>query len=180
MSRDDADRTANVALLRRIVAEPKSDFRAGFDGVLGGLLWAEGAAGLDLIDARLLANRDAAEGDVRHAQTALRFYQQYGRDIPPERMKRSLALLLDRPATAPGALQDFTRRQDWEFIDRAAKLFTASAGDDATLDRAVVGYLLVSPRPDAAAALRRLRETAPRRIDEAERYLALVGVRGSS
>ena len=54
------------------------------------------------------------------------------------------------------------------------------AGDDATLDRAVVGYLLVSPRPDAAAALKRLHEASSQRVDEARRYLSLVGVGGSS
>lgn len=180
MAADAATRAENVALLKQIVAEPKSDFRSGFDGILGGLLWAEGPAGLDLIDRQLLANRQAPEGDVRHAQTALRFYQQYGHDIPAERMKRSLALLLDRPSTAAGALQDFTRRRDWDFVDRAARIFVESPGDDVTLDRAVVGYLLVSPRPEAAAALKRLRETAGRRVEEAERYLALIGVGGNS
>lgn len=180
MAVDPATRAENVALLKRLIAEPKSEFRAGFDGMLGGLLWAEGAAGLDLIDKQLLANREAAEGDVRHAQTALRFYQQYGRDIPAERMKGSLALLLDRPSTASGALQDFTRRRDWDFVDRAEKLFLASTGADTTLDRAIVGYLTVSPSPEAAMALKRLREASSRRVDEAQRYLALIGVGGSS
>jgi hypothetical protein len=179
LARDDAVRAENVALLRKVVTTPASEFRAGFDGILGGLLWAEGSAGLDFLDRRLLANSDAAEGDVRHAQSALRVYQQYGHAIPPERLKRSLTLLLDRPGTATGAIQDFTRRQDWDYVDRCERLFTASPGDDATLDRAVVGYLLVCPRPEATAALRRLREAAPQRIAEAERYLALLGVRGS-
>jgi hypothetical protein len=195
MAADPPTRARNVELLKQIIAGsnntgstgtestgtgPPSDFRAGFDGILGGLLWAEGAAGLDLIDKQLLANREAAEGDVRHAQTALRFYQQYGRDIPSERMKGSLALLLDRPSTAAGALEDLTRRRDWDFVDRAEKLFLASPGDDATLDRAVVGYLLVSSRPEAEGALKRLHEASPRRVDEARRYLSLVGIGGPS
>jgi hypothetical protein len=180
LANDEATRRANLAVLHDRARQEASEFRAGFDGVLGGLLWAEGEKALDWIDERLLKNPHAAEGDVRHAQTALRFYQQYGKQIPAGRFKRSLALLLDRPATAPGAIQDFTRRQDWEFIDRCEKLFTASPGDDPTLDRAVVGYLLVCPQPSATAALRRLRDKASRRVAEAEHYLSLLGVRGSS
>ena len=180
LAKDETERRANVALLRDRITTASSEFRAGFDGILGGLLWAEGVPALDLIDARLLRNPQAPEGDVRHAQTALRFYQQYGHDIPAARLKQSLALLLDRPGTAAGAIQDFTRRQDWEFVERAAKLFADSPGDDPTLDRAVVGYLLVCPQPAATTALKRLREAEPRRVAEAERYLALVGVRGSS
>lgn len=174
------DAKENVALLRRLATAEASEFRAGFDGVLGGLLWAEGVTALDLIDERFLRNPQAHEGDVRHAQTALRFYQQYGRDIPAERLERSTALLLDRPGTATGALQDLTRRQDWAFVDRCEKLFLASSSDDPTFDRAAIGYLLVCPKPEAAAALRRLRQQAPRRVEEAQRYLALLGVRGGS
>lgn len=180
LARDDATRRANVTLLKELAAKEASEFRAGFDGILGGLLWAEGVEALDLIDERILKNAQATEGDVRHAQTALRFYQQYGKEIPAERFKRSLALLLDRPATAPGAIQDFTRRQDWEFVERCEKLFAASPGDDPTLDRAVVGYLLVCPQPAATAAIKRLRDQASKRVAEAEHYLSLLGVRGSS
>jgi len=180
LARNDADRLPNAALLRQAVVAPTGDFRAGFDGILGGFLWAEGTAALDLIDARLLRDPQSPEGDVRHAQTALRFYQQYGRAIPAERLKQSLALFLDRPGTAAGAVQDFTRRKDWEFTARCEALFAASPGDDATLDRAVVGYLLLCPDPAAAEALSRLRQIAGPRVAEAERFLALVGIRGAS
>lgn len=177
---DEANQARNRDFLRARIAAPASEFRAGFDGILGGLLWIDGEPALDWIDERILRNRDAAEGDVRHAQTALRFYQQYGKRISPERLKKSLMLFLDRPATAPGAIQDFTRRQDWEFVDRCEKLFLASPGDDPTLDRAVVGYLLVCPQPTATAALRRLRDKQSRRVAEAEQFLSLLGVRGTS
>lgn len=172
-----ADREPNVELLRKVVTAPAGEFRAGFDGVLGGFLWAEAAAALDLIDERFLRNPAAAEGDVRHAQAALRFYLQYGRGIPEARLVASVALLLDRPATAPGALQDLTRRRAWAFVARAEKLFLASAGDDPALDRAAVGYLLVCPEADARAALKRLKQAAPERTAEAIRSAELLGIR---
>ena len=174
---DVAERRTNAALLRRLATAAGTDFRAGFDGLLGGWLIAEGAAALDAIEARILANPQAAEGDVRHAQAALRFYVEYGRALSADRMARSTALLLDRPATAPGALADLTRARRWEFVSRAERLFVASAGDDPALDRAAIGYLLVCPEADAAAALRRVRLAQPRRYAEAERHWAMLGVR---
>lgn len=172
-----AEREPNVELLRKVVTAPAGEFRAGFDGVLGGFLWAEAATALDLIDERFLRNPAAAEGDVRHAQAALRFYLQYGRAIPEPRLITSVALLLDRPATAPGALQDLTRRRAWSYVARAEKLFLASAGDDPALDRAAVGYLLVCPEAEARAALKRLKQAAPERTAEAIRSAELLGIR---
>jgi hypothetical protein len=168
MAKDPMEQAANRSVLAELVGAPATDFRAGFDGILAGYLLVEGVAGLDTIDARFLANPKAAEGDVRHAQAALRFYLQYGRAIPAERLLKSVALLLDRPATAPLALSDLTRRQAWSYTARVVGLFTASPGDDPALDRAVVGYLLVCPKPEAREALRKLK------ADYAERTKAAL------
>jgi len=168
MAKDPTEQAANRRVLTELVDATATDFRAGFDGVLAGYLLAEGIAGLDAIDARFLANPKAAEGDVRHAQASLRFYLQYGRAIPAERLLKSVALLLDRPATAPIALSDLTRRQAWGYTAKAVTLFNASPGDDPALDRAVVGYLLVCPMPEAREALRKLK------TDYAERTKAAL------
>lgn len=172
-----AERDANRPLLRQMVVAPAGEFRAGFDGILGGFLLAEGVAALDLIDEKILRNPQAAEGDVRHAQTALRFYLQYGRDVPEARLIASVASLLDRPATAPGALQDLTRRRAWDYTARAEALFLKSSGDDPALDRAVVGYLLVCPEAAAGEALRKLKSAAPERTAAALRHAELLGIR---
>lgn len=168
MAKDPTEAAANRRVLTELVGAAATDFRAGLDGILAGYLLVEGAAGLDVIDAKFLANPKAAEGDVRHAQAALRFYLQYGRAIPVERLLKSIALLLDRPATAPIALSDLTRRQVWSYTAKAVALFTASPGDDPALDRAVVGYLLVCPMPEARATLRKLK------TDYAERTKAAL------
>ncbi|MBA4020576.1 MAG: hypothetical protein C0483_25745 [Pirellula sp.] len=172
-----AERDADRALLRQTVVAPAGEFRAGFDGILGGYLLVDGTAALDLIDERILRNPQAAEGDVRHAQAALRFYLQYGREVPEARLIASVASLLDRPATAPGALQDLTRRRAWGYTARAEALFLQSSGDDPALDRAVVGYLLLCPDVSAAAALRKLKSAAPERTAAALRHAELLGIR---
>lgn len=176
LAKTESELGANRPVLKRLVGDEGAEFRAGFDGILGGFLLADGAAALDEIDARFLANLAAREGDVRHAQRALRFYLQYGRAIPAERLTKSLVLLLDRPATAPGALSDLTRRQVWGFVDRAAKLFAASPGDDPSLDQAVVGYFLVNPQPEARTALKKLRAEHPERTADALRHWQSLGL----
>jgi len=45
-------------------------------GIFGGYLIAVGEPALELIEDRYLANPTAANGDVRHAMTALRFYHE--------------------------------------------------------------------------------------------------------
>ena len=110
-------RGATADFLRGLVVAPEDDFRAGFDGILGGYLLLAGRPGLDLIESRYLANPQAADGDVRHAMTALRFYHEYGREIPAARLGQSLARLLAR--------SEFRRRGDHrpgplEVLGRAA------------------------------------------------------------
>lgn len=176
LAKDEAELAANRAVLHDLVRAEEIDFRAGFDGILAGLILADGTAALDLIDQRFLSNPKAAEGDVRHAQAAIRFYLQFGRAIPQDRLLKSVVLLLDRPATAPEALGDLTRRQAWEHVDRAVKLFAASPGDDPALDRAVFGYLLVDPKPDGKPALRKLKADYPMRSKEALHHWESLGL----
>lgn len=176
LAKDAAEQAANRRVLEELVRAEATDFRAGFDGILAGYLLVEGAAGLDVIDARFLTNPKAAEGDVRHAQAALRFYLQYGRTIPEARLLKSVALLLDRPATAPLAFSDLTRRQAWGYVATAVRLFTASPGDDPALDRAVFGYLLVCPQPDAREALRKLKTDYTERSKDALHHWSMLGL----
>ncbi len=68
---------ANRDVLARLVNAPADDFRAGFDGVLGGYLMLAGTTGLAHVERRLFANPQARAGDVRHAATALRFVHEF-------------------------------------------------------------------------------------------------------
>ena len=92
-----ADRRSNEELLHQQIVAPASDFRAGFDGVLGGYLLLTGPKGLDLLDTRYFANPKAAIGDVQHAMRALRFYHQFGHGIEPVRQAEALRACLGPP-----------------------------------------------------------------------------------
>lgn len=175
LARSDPDRRLNTELLRSVIEAPASDYRAGFDGVLGGYLLARGEAGLELIERRLLANPDARRGDLLHAMTALRFYHESGRDIPPPRLARALALLLRRTDCAAAAITDLARWQAWDHLAAVVDLFGRPGYEDAATERAIVGFLLVCPTADARAALARLRDQAPQRVAEAQQSLSRFG-----
>ncbi|MFO0900065.1 MAG: hypothetical protein U0836_21745 [Pirellulales bacterium] len=170
-----AERKANAALLSKLIAAPADDFRAGFDGVLAASLLLSGEQGLAKIEERILANPKSRDGDVRHSLSALRFYHDYGREIPPERLAQALHPLLDRPEFAAAAIVDLARWQDWSQLGRVAGLYQKPKFDTPAVQEAVVGYLLVCPEPAAAAALAELRASDPQGVAAAEAGAARFG-----
>jgi hypothetical protein len=169
------ERRANIELLHKLIVDDDDDFRAGFDGVLGGYLLLTGEDGLKLIEDRILANPQSRVGDVYHAMTALRFYHEYGKEIPVERLRAALGRLLVRPEFAQPAITDLARWQGWEFCDRIADLYTKPGYGASEIRRAIVGYLRACPLPAAAKHLARLRTLDPTGIAQAEEVLRKVG-----
>ena len=163
-----------------MILAPEDDFRAGFDGILGGYLLLRGTAGLELIESRYLANPEAADGDVRHAIIALRFYQEFGRDIPIARLSAALGRVLARPEFAAMAITDLARWNDWDFLTRIARLYDEPAYADPATRRAIVGYLLTCPKPSARAELVRLRKSDPAGVAAAEQILSRTSGIGTS
>jgi hypothetical protein len=163
---------ANAEFLRQLILAPEDDFRAGFDGILGGYLLLAATPGLELVEQLYLANPRAADGDVRHALTALRFYYEDGRAIPRERLQRALRCLLARPEFSAAAITDLARWQDWGAQEQIAALYASPGYGQAEIRRAIVGYLLTCPETSAAKALARLRKVDSAGVAAAERSLA--------
>jgi hypothetical protein len=175
LASEPAERQANASFLRELILKPEDDFRAGFDGVLGGYLMLAPADGLALIESRYLANPKAAVGDVRHAQTALRFYHEYGRDLSTTQLALAVRQLLARPEFAEAAITDLARWQDWNALPEVAALFQKDGFEQPGVRRAVVGYLLACPEPSASAALVELRARDAAGVAAAEQILSTTG-----
>lgn len=171
LSPNEAQRQANARFLRQRIESPEDDFRAGFDGLLGGYLLLAPQAALELIESKYLANPQAADGDVRHALTALRFYHEFGRELPKARLNEALARLLARREFAEAAIVDLARWQAWEALPQVVALYPKEGSGSSNLGRAVVGYLLACPTKEAAHSLRNLRKQDPRGVAEAEEVL---------
>ncbi len=175
LATDPATRAANAAFLKQQILTPDDDFRAGFDGLLGGYLLLTGVDGLRLLDERILANPKAADGDVRHALVALRFYHEYGHEIPADRLRQSLRQVLMRPEFAAAAITDLARWKDWNALPTIVPLYGKAAYATPTTRQAIVGYLLACGQPAAERALAELRRQDPQGVDAAEQVLTRLG-----
>jgi hypothetical protein len=172
LAKDKADREANHKLLRARIVANESDFRAGFDGILAGYLLLGGGSALEEIESRYLTDPKAADGDVRSALKALRFYHDYGHDIPPDRIAAAEERVLARPEFAAEAITDLARWQDWRIVEHVAALYERKEDSDPFVRRAIVGYLKACPEPAAATALDHLRQRDPAGNANAEKVLA--------
>jgi hypothetical protein len=180
LTRDPAERAANAELLKKLILQPEDDFRAGFDGIIGGYLLLAGEPGLELIELRYLANARAADGDVRHAVLAIRFYYEFGRVIPRERLCQAVRNLLARPEFAAAAITDLARWQDWQPLSRIVALYENKAYAEPGIQRAIVGYLITCPDSAASTALARLRAADPQGVGAAEQAILRAGSVGAS
>lgn len=151
-----------IDTLHEAVEAPADDFRSGFDGILAGVLVAEGDAGLAYLENRGLFGRQARALDQRHLLAAVRFAGESLADtIPRERIIAVTAALLASPALAADAAVDLARYQAWHTVDEVARLWDTLGANDPLVRRAVAGYLNACPLPRAQAELERIREANP-------------------
>lgn len=162
------------AALQAALAAPADDFRAGFDGILAGLLVAEGPRGLRAIEDRGLLAADARAGDARHLLAALRFaWEELAATLPREATVAATARLLANPAVAADATIDLARYAAWEPVDAVAGLWGTLGRDDPLVRRAVAGYLTACPREAARVAAARIAAADPEAWQAARRAAAL-------
>jgi hypothetical protein len=157
-----------IDTLHRAVEAPADDFRAGFDGILAGVLVAEGQAGLDFLGHRGLFGRQARALDQRHLLAALRFAgESLTETVPRERVVAATAGLLASPAVAADATVDLARYRAWDAVAEVSRLWDTLGTDDPLIRRAVAGYLSACPLPAARQALERIRSRNPDLLQQA-------------
>lgn len=171
------NRQQNLDFLQARLEAADDDFRAGFDGILGGYLLLGGKSALAGIDQHLLTNPKAANGDVRHAMTALRFFYEFGTGIPKQQIAAAMAHLVERPEFAAAAIVDLARWEDWGVLDQVAAAWPAKDSDP-QLDRAIVGYLVNCPLDSAAEKLKEIRHKYPQRAAQAAQFQFPAGTVG--
>jgi len=159
---DEAEARRCVAALERPLVAPGSDLRAGFDGLLGGLLVARGEAALDWLVARGLVAADTRAGDARHMLAALRFaWEDLADHLPRQRVAAIAARLLANPAVAADVAVDLARWRHWASVEDVAALWDAAGRDDPLVRRAVAGYLRACPLASARRHAARIAAASP-------------------
>lgn len=141
---------ASTTALEQALVAPASDLRAGYDGLLGGLLVARGPAALEWFATHGLLAADTRAGDARHVLAALRFAWEFlGDTVPGGQVAAAAAGLLSNPAVAAEAAVDLARWQHWEHAADVASLWERLGRDDPLVRRAVAGYLMACPLAEA-------------------------------
>lgn len=160
-----AGNPASSAPLRAALATAGGDFRGGADGLMGGILVADGAEGLAWLIERTGPDRPV---DQRQLLGALRFaHESLADSIPPAAVERATALLAGSASVAADAIVDLARYRNWDELEMVVAWWDRAA-DDPLLRRAVVGYLLACPLPEAAARLARLERRDPQAFARAK------------
>lgn len=171
---DPTARSSSLDALQAAIAAPASDFRAGFDGLMAGLLVAAGEQGLDFLDKRGLFAADARPADQKHLLAALRFaWEELGGTLPAARTTDATARLLASPVVAADATIDLARYRAWDHADAVAALWHSLGADDPLIRRAVAGYLSACPLPEAKRQIDRIRERDPERLEAAIKAASL-------
>ena len=169
-----AERAESIRVLHEVIEAPADDFRAGFDGLLGGVLVAEGEAGLAYVASRGLLGPQARPVDQRHMLAALRFaWESLAETLPREAVADATCRLLAAPVVAADAAVDLARYRHWAAVDDVAALWNSLGTDDPLVRRAVAGYLTACPLPEARRWLDALAAEDPERLREAIDAVAL-------
>ncbi|MGQ0633839.1 MAG: hypothetical protein ACT4QC_04455 [Planctomycetaceae bacterium] len=170
------------------IVDENDERRVGLEGIVVGYLLLTGEQGLARLETKKLNPTDAPEGDVFAVLTALRYLWSYGNGtIPPEKLRRAMRKLVERPQFAASAITDLARWQDWSIQSRLMELYGTQGFDDRETKRAIIGYLIAGTKdvpagkdeapPEharaAAGHLARLREREPRLVSETEKFFYL-------
>lgn len=159
---DPDDRDRCIAALHEAVEAPANDLRAGFDGVLAGVLVAEAEAGLAYLEDQGLLRATTRPGDARHALAALRFaWESLADTIPRHQTAAATAALLGNPPVTAESIIDLARYGRWDDVAAVAAAWDTLGRDDPLVRRAVAGYLRACPLQLAQAHRLRLEAADP-------------------
>jgi hypothetical protein len=142
---------SDASLLKRVIVDDwksDDDFRLGIDGMIGGYLLLTGEDGLEIIERTKLTNPDVSFAETYAGMQALRFAWTYGDGvIKPERLRKAMRLLLERPELTDLVIADLARWKDWEIQSRLMQMYDEEAYQVTAVKRAIIRFMLVSSRP---------------------------------
>ncbi|MEN1678724.1 MAG: hypothetical protein AAGJ46_03975 [Planctomycetota bacterium] len=154
--------------------------KLGLDAMIACYLTLRGDEGLDLIDRRFLANKDADQTHTYSTLMALRFLadeQQKSSQGTVERqpvvswprLLESARLLLDNAAFADQVVTDLARWEDWSVMPKLAEMYRAAGEKEDDEDRAAVSKYVREP---IVTYLDVATEQGGEVAEQAEKYLA--------
>ncbi len=163
----------DLPMLEKMLRSTQPSTRAGLDALIAAYLILAGESGLPLINELFLANHQSSYADTYAAIMAIRFHGTEADKIPRSSLVQSLHLVLEREDLADLVIPDLARWGDWSQIDRLVQLFTEAEDDNNWVRVPVVNYLRACPKPEAEAALEKLREIDPESVRRASSFFSI-------
>lgn len=163
---DQRKREHAIQTLHKAIEKPADDFRFGFDGLMGGVLVAEGVEGLDYLIGLGFSKPSARAVDQRHFLTALRFaWESLQHLVPRDQIVDAVAKMIQAPVVSAAAVIDLARWQAWSYARDVASLWDSLGDEDPLLRRAVAGYLIACPKLISQSLLEDIRSRDPERLE---------------
>lgn len=163
----------DVPMLAGLLSSGDPADRTGLDALIACYLLLAGESGLKLVDEQFLNNPKAPYAETYSAIMALRFHGTEADKIPRSTLVKSLYHVLERKDLADLVIPDLARWGDWSQIDRLVQLFVEAEADNNWVRVPVVNYLRACPKPEAAAALEKLKEIDPESVRRASSFFAI-------
>lgn len=175
----------DIRFMEQKISIQAQGLRSGIGGLMSGYLMLTGSQGLDHLERVKFRQKNVTPNELFAAREAVSFMWTYGNSrIPPERLRQSMRMLLNRPELADLVIADLARWQDWTVMDQLVTLYDAKDYEYKSIRKAIIRYLLVASRnmdssqggPDAATAARarqyldRIRSRDPQLVKRAERF----------
>ena len=162
------------------ITKPSKDYRLGLDAMISGYLVLMGEKGLDVIDKTKLAttvakDENGEEFQIPFSETyavvgAIRFMWTYeSKRIPKARLKKSMRLLLNRPAVVDLIIPDLARWKDWEICEQLYELYGKKGYDTRAIRLSIVKFLIHCSRDVPKDA-----KEDPKHVIESKRFLEKI------
>jgi hypothetical protein len=129
-----------LPILPEMVAMEQRQKQLGFNAMVGCYLKLTGSEGLDVLDAEFLRDDEEDPTKVYGVLLALRFLAEETEDVPMDRLKQSMRLVLEKPDFAEQAIRDLARWEDWTVLDRLVTMFD-KADPKTYVKEPIVAYL---------------------------------------
>lgn len=173
----------DAELMRQKILEPSEGFRIGIDGIMAGYVLLTGEEGLALIEREKITDKSENFSEHVACMQMLRFLWTYAKDrFPPERLKRSMRLMVENPKIADLVIADLARWQDWDSTPRLIELYGTPGYDVPFVQRKILHFMWAAedsrpkdaqPIPDyvkqAQEFLRRIEAEDPEIVQQARK-----------
>lgn len=134
----------DAEFLKERILAPSQDFRIGIEGIMAGYILMAGEPALDLLDQEKLKDKSEPFSEHVAVMQALRFlWTDGGGRIPPERLRKSMRLLLDSDV-ADLAINDLTRWEDWDVASELAERYYSKAYDVSFIKRNIIRFMMAA------------------------------------